>query len=51
MKYDYVQICRKIIIDYRLLYLNDLFGIEIIFFMIRVEFATSEFLWTLRSLV
>ena len=32
MKYDYVQICQKIIIDYRLLYLNDLFGIEIIFY-------------------
>ena len=35
---NYIQLWRKIIDDYRLEYLNDLFEIELIFFTIRVVY-------------
>ena len=42
--------CRKIIDDYWLQYLNDLFGIKLIFYDPSRMLQLSEFVWTLYVL-
>ena len=51
MKYQLYMNASKKIYDYRLLYLNDMYGNKMIFYDLSRILELSEFVWTLRSSV